>query len=46
MNDEGSQDENKVKFVWKWSYTWVLLFNTLYILFFYWLMKTYVVYAG
>lgn len=46
MNNEGSQDESSVKFVWKWSFTWVLLFNILYILFFYWLMKTYVVYAG
>jgi len=46
MEKEGAQDEQKVKFVWKWSFTWVLIFNILYILFFYWLMKTYVIYAG
>ncbi|MEM7185465.1 MAG: hypothetical protein AAF466_02305 [Bacteroidota bacterium] len=46
MDKEGNQEEHGVKFVWKMSYTWVLVFNILYILFFYWLMKTYVVYAG
>ncbi len=46
MEKEGAHEEQKVKFRWKWSFTWVLIFNILYILFFYWLMKTYVVYAG
>jgi len=39
------QDQNnipeKTKFVWSHRYTLVLLFNAAYILFFYYLMKTY-----
>ncbi len=33
--------EETVKFTWKASYTWVLLFNTLYIVLFYLLMNSF-----
>lgn len=47
MEKEGTEvDDTPVKFVWKRSYTWVLIFNAVYVLLFYWLMKSYIVYAG
>jgi hypothetical protein len=33
--------EVKDKFVWKWSFTLVLLFNAAYVVLFYYLMKIY-----
>jgi len=53
-NNMGTQSEEntvkkdmaKVKFIWKRSYTWVLLINTLYIILFYLLMKSFNLYVG
>ena len=40
MSDsEENNDTNLDKFVWKQSYTWVLLLNAGYIVLFYYLMK-------
>ena len=40
MSDsEENKDTSLDKFVWKQSYTWVLLLNAAYIVLFYYLMK-------
>jgi len=41
MNTEKESEDVMDKFVWKKSYTWVLLLNAGYIVLFYYLMKTF-----
>lgn len=41
MDNDTIVEEVKDKFVWKLKYTLVLLFNAIYIVLFYFLMKSY-----
>lgn len=41
MDREENTEDMMDKFVWKKSYTWVLLFNAGYIIIFYYLMKSF-----
>ena len=41
MNTEKEPEDVMDKFVWKKSYTWVLLLNAGYVVMFYYLMKTF-----
>lgn len=41
MEEDSVVEEEKEKFVWKQSYTWVLVFNAVYIVLFYLLMKNF-----
>jgi hypothetical protein len=41
METDTVVEKVKDKFVWKWKYTVVLLFNALYIILFYYLMQSY-----
>jgi len=41
MEDEPHNEESVDKFIWKKSYTMVLLINVIYIVLFFYLMKSY-----